>query len=159
GTTGGFNYDYLNAAVPLTLAGRLRVSLRSGYVPPPAQVFRVVTSVSLSGAFANAPFGGRLQTTAKLGSFLVSADHPGVEFTAYRTRDLEGAVIGDAWDLASFGHTPLTAEEKLADADHDGASNYDEFRAGTDPNDPASVFKATLTFADGAATISFPCVE
>ena len=45
-----------------------------------------------------------------------------------------------AWLLQNFGTTNVNAK---ADADHDGVSNGNEYLAGTDPNNAASVFKIT----------------
>jgi hypothetical protein len=49
--------------------------------------------------------------------------------------------IDDLWAQTWFGHSPLSLEERLSDTDGDGMSNAAEAVAGTDPTDPASVFK------------------
>ena len=51
--------------------------------------------------------------------------------------DLNGNGLPDDWEFRFFG-TFVAAD---ADADRDGRSNYAEYRAGTDPTDPNSVFK------------------
>ena len=53
-------------------------------------------------------------------------------------RDADGDTLPDLWEKETFGsETNLPA----ADNDHDGLSNYEEYRAGTDPNNSRSVFK------------------
>jgi glycosidase len=61
--------------------------------------------------------------------------------------------IPDWWRLACFGHIPGLAGDHSRgadDADDDGASNLAEFLAGTDPLDPASVFKITDVAGGGS---------
>jgi len=158
GTELGGTYDYLGSSFNLQLRGRLRVSLRDGFVPAPGDVFRIIGTL-ITGDFDNVPLGGRLKTTDNLGSFVVATNGSFLVLRDYQSTDLDGDAIEDAWATTHFGHSPLSPAEKLADADADGASNYDEFRAGTDPNDPASALKLSIAYANGAATLSFPCVD
>ncbi len=54
--------------------------------------------------------------------------------------------IPDAWRARYFGGSGTTTNSQsawFADSDHDGLSNYQEFLAGTDPTNAASVLKLT----------------
>jgi hypothetical protein len=57
-----------------------------------------------------------------------------------------------AWELLNFGHTGV---DPNADPDHDGMSNYQEYLAGTDPNDSNSVLRVTAEdFSPGGTAAS-----
>lgn len=72
--------------------------------------------------------------------------------------------IPDWWQLAHFGYVGI---DPNADPDHDGMSNFAEFFAGTDPNDPKSCLRFTaiqnrfngvlLNWSGGAN--SFECLQ
>ena len=51
--------------------------------------------------------------------------------------DSDGDGLPDDWEMAHFGSL---AHAGNGDADSDGLSNVNEYRAGTDPNDPNSCF-------------------
>ncbi|HVV70528.1 MAG TPA: hypothetical protein VHI52_03355, partial [Verrucomicrobiae bacterium] len=49
-----------------------------------------------------------------------------------------GGTLPDAWQLQYFGQTGV---DPNADPDHDGMTNLQEYRAGTDPTNPQSLFE------------------
>ena len=65
-----------------------------------------------------------------------------LQFTVTVLADSDGDGLADEWELAQFGSS--TGGDAAGDADGDGFSNGREYRAGTDPNDPASNLRLTL---------------
>jgi subtilisin family serine protease len=71
--------------------------------------------------------------------------------------DFDG--IPDWWMLAHFGHaTGMKSDLSRAgdDPDGDGASNFEEYVAGTDPLDASSYFYLSPRLVNSKCTISFP---
>ena len=68
--------------------------------------------------------------------------------------------IPDSWRLLWFGTVSNALSAANADPDGDGASNWQEYVAGTNPNDPASVFQFSpvATFAPSNFTLQWPSV-
>jgi len=57
--------------------------------------------------------------------------------------DHDGDGMPDSWEIDYFGNTNAVDGGADEDWDEDGATNYDEWRAGTDPTDAESVFALT----------------
>jgi T5SS/PEP-CTERM-associated repeat protein len=155
GLSQGTQYDFITVTNLADLSGTLHLSLVNGFIPNPNDVFTVMQFGSQSGAFANVPAGERLKTADNLCSFQVDYSGTTMQLSHYESTDLDGDGIEDAWATQYFGHSPLTPEEKGADLDGDGASNYSEFLAGTNPTDAASLFRLTAKQVGGNAVIEF----
>jgi hypothetical protein len=74
--------------------------------------------------------------------------------------DSDGDGMPDAWELLYFGDP--TNGVAGAHGDSDGASNLEEYYAGTNPTNPASVLKATIVGKGGGAAqvvVAYPTVQ
>jgi hypothetical protein len=152
-----------NTVVSFGLTSMARpVSLRIR-ASPPAGVQR--DGVRLPGYtnaldYANAIFGWRYDAS---GFVLVKVEHAGGATEIRLGPDTVGDGIPNAWRDLYFGDA--TATNGLSciscDPDQDGHSNGEEYLAGTDPNDPASVMRIldeTVQSAGGSnhIVISWP---
>ena len=60
-------------------------------------------------------------------------------------RDYNADGLPDDWQREYFGKTVTTWPEASADSDADGATNGEEFAAGTDPSDKSDSLTVSLT--------------
>lgn len=124
-----------------TGAGRLTVSIArsSGLQSGPAALFTFPIRISREaprGTFTLACEPVQLcdQATAPVESRTV----PGLLTVLPPPADLDGDGLPDQWETNRLGHSESDGSD---DPDADGASNYAEFLAGTDPASPRSVFR------------------
>ncbi len=76
--------------------------------------------------------------------------------TVLADSDLDG--LPDAWET-TFEPTPGTGLDPALDADLDGLSNGEEFLAGTDPTNPASVLAVNLVPEPGGPAVLFGAIS
>jgi len=73
--------------------------------------------------------------------------------------DTVGDGIPDAWRSAYFGGAGTTTNSSscaACDPDNDGMSNYQDFLAGIDPNNPASALRLALSsYSNGIPVVAF----
>ena len=135
----------------------------AGYPPPYSVDWRRVTpSFSLASnmmsdpvSFFNLPgtnppgtltYRAVIRNVASIGAGIAA------NFSLTTLADADGDGMADAWETNYFGSTNVSAG---ADADGDGMTNLQEFGANTDPTDPASFLKLTLTTPGQVPTIAF----
>lgn len=109
----------------------LKVLMNYGALDPGASVTGE-WSIVVSSSRADAIRGFR--TTAPQATALVDTDQNG---------------LPDWWEIAHFGQ----ASSSDGDNDADGMSNRDEYLAGTDPNDPTSVFQLDIDTTSAALPV------
>jgi hypothetical protein len=106
------------------------------------------------------PKGQIITATATDPSGNTSPLSAGVAVTAI---DSVGDGIPDAWRAAHFGGSGTTTNSQsaaAADPDHDGLSNWQEFLAGTDPNNAANTLRLPkLSISGTNVTVNFPSVQ
>ena len=97
-----------------------------------------------------------------LGTGLVSGDLNRVQDAFGYWVDSDGDGIPDWWMIQYFGHpTGEASDNSLAsdDADGDGASNLQEYLAGTDPTNPNSVFRLSAAApVNNTISLKWPAV-
>jgi parallel beta-helix repeat protein len=129
------------------------------------------------GNFTNAP----LFVNQAGGDFHLQASSPcinsGMNSSAQGTTDLDGnpRIRGGAVDVGAYEFQnptsivsylwlqqyglPVDGSADVADTDNDGTNNWQEWRAGTDPTDAASVLKlAKPTFTAGQVTLTWTSI-
>ncbi len=72
--------------------------------------------------------------------------------------ELAGYQSFAAWQIAHFGSTNAPAAAASADPDGDGANNYAEYLAHTDPQNNSNVWKLNISVNGGHINVSYPLV-
>ncbi|MBI5775330.1 MAG: hypothetical protein HZA89_16540 [Verrucomicrobia bacterium] len=160
GVISSSQFDVITVSNTVEFGGTLVLRLTNGYRPAWSDRFTLLSYGSAGGAFANVTSGARLNVAGGTnGSFRVSYNNGTLRLSDYRL-DLDGDGIDDGWATTYFGHSPLTANERAADADGDGQGNLAEYLAGTDPQGAASVLKVTSAVGGetSAFVLQFSCV-
>jgi hypothetical protein len=144
GYTAGTNFDYIGVDGNVRLGGNLSVSLADNFqaVMTNGASFTLLTTDSpMTGAFTNVASGGVLTTTDGYARFTVTyAGTNALRLTNLVIVDTDGDGMPDWWEDI-YGFSKLNSGDGLLDRDGDGASNRDEFIAGTSPRSAASVFR------------------
>jgi hypothetical protein len=144
GYTPGTQFDFLSATGGITLGGKLSVSLSNNFqsIMTNGASFTIVSnSTALAGAFTNVASGGVLTTTEGYARFTVLyAGSTTVRLTNLVIVDSDGDGMPDWWEDL-YGLNKNSSADASLDLDGDGASNLNEFLAGTQPNNSNSVFK------------------
>jgi hypothetical protein len=108
-----------------------------------------------SAALYSAPLV--LVVSAALRARAFALDYAPSETAAYAYEkiewDADADLLPDNWELDHFAS--IATADAAGDADFDGASNYDEYVAGTDPNDPTSLPQLTLMNVNGALHVRY----
>jgi hypothetical protein len=112
-------------------------------------------STDIGGATGDALLLQNVSTNNE-GEFRVVVTNPSGSVTsapAFLMIDSDGDNMGDSWELTYFGHLDQNAAR---DADHDGSSNLEEFRNGTDPTDGNSYAFRLVVIRDIGTVVKTP---
>lgn len=171
---GGFFYEFdcpagvyettlLEAETYWSGAGRrvFNVFIQGQQVATNLDIFAAAGGMNrpLTLVFTNSVTNSQLQV-----QFTPVADNARVSGVAVRKisdvfSDTDG--VPDWWRLACFSHATgqaWDASRGTDDADADGASNFNEFLAGTDPLNPESVFKITHVAVTNVTNVRLTCL-
>lgn len=108
---------------------------------------------ALGGGANHSSLGAPLATGDAVGGLIEILYPPAPVLEA--GEDVDGNGLPDAWEIEHFGATGV---EPWADADGDGATNRMEYLAGTNPRNPASVFRPESVTENGALILRVPTV-
>lgn len=143
----GENPDRIDVAGDLTLAGRIEISASPG----------IATGVYPLISYTGTPSFGNIELVIAPGDFTCQLDFgtPG-QVNAIITSTLSTFA---QWQILYFGSADNPLAQAGEDPDGDGQTNQVESAAGTDPNNGASKFAATLTQTEGEdLTLIWPSV-
>jgi hypothetical protein len=146
------DYDFIAVANLVEFGGSLSLPLINDFVLAWSNRFTLMTYSKATGAFSNVASGARLPIGTNGGTLRVIYNDGSLRAGDYRL-DADGDGVDDGWAQFHFGHSPLSAVEKSADADDDGLSNYEEYLAGTDPLDAASALAITSLVLDATGNV------
>jgi Tol biopolymer transport system component len=147
-----FLADYFNGARAADPALYVRDLVRGLTMPLPVDQ----QGGSGDGAFFQPQFAGdgRTLVFASWASDLVAGDYNNTrDVFAVRvgSPDADGDQLDDDWEMAYFN---TLNRDGLGDFDHDGQTDADEFRAGTDPTNAGSVLSTMIVANLGAQTVT-----
>jgi len=139
-------FDTVNVLGNVTLGGMLSVSLINNFpgVMTNGASFTLLTAGSpFTGSFANVASGGSLTTKDGYARFTVHySGETTLRLTDLVIVDSDSDGLPDWWE-DRFSLSKTNSADAVLDLDGDGASSLNEFLAGTNPTNAASVFRIT----------------
>lgn len=136
-----------SGALPLSFRWRLGTQTLTNFTVFSHQAFFTLNNVTANQA-------GRYTCVITNAVFyLPGVLSPGAILTVLADSDSDG--MPDEYEIAHHLN-PNNASDANADADADGLTNLEEYRSGTNPEDPSSHLMVETLEATGSATITFP---
>ncbi len=136
------------ATLPINYRWRRNGSTYTNYFVDSHTSFLVITNVQVTGTNWTV-----VVTNASRPAGFLSSNATLVVLT-----DTNANSLPDSWETL-YGFGPGNPALRDADVDGDGATNGEEFLAGTDPTNAASVLRVTIPSIAGGAQISFGAIS